>query len=72
MDDVNSGGRKEGDMAFQDDFRSQQERDAAERAELYETHKNRGSLGTYYEMFDDERPRPFEYWPEHMKGGRSR
>jgi len=43
-----------------DNFETEEERAAAMRAELYATHKARGSLGTYYEMFPDEKPIPRE------------
>jgi len=42
----------------EDNFDTREERAAAMRAELYMTHKVRGSLGTYYEMFPDEKPVP--------------
>ena len=41
-----------------DNFDTREERAAAKRAELYATHKARGSLGTYFEMFPDEKPIP--------------
>jgi len=41
-----------------DGFDSEVERAAAKRAALFATHKARGSLGTYYEMFPDEKPIP--------------
>lgn len=43
---------------FNDDYESSEERAAAARAELYATHKARGSLGVYYQMFPDEAPSP--------------
>jgi hypothetical protein len=53
-----------------DDFDTREERAAAKRAELYATHKARGTLGTYYEMYPDEKP--IEYERDNERRGRSR
>ena len=37
-----------------------EERAAVRRARLYQTHKAHGSLGTYYLMYPDEKPRGWD------------
>jgi hypothetical protein len=39
-----------------DNFDTHEEREAAKRTELFATHKAQGSLGTYCEMYPDEKP----------------
>ena len=38
------------------------------KMELYEYHKNNGSLGAFYDLYPESRPRE----PEHDRGGRER
>jgi hypothetical protein len=43
-------------LAHADTFETSAEREAARRAQLYDTHKKRGTLGLYFYMFPDECP----------------
>ena len=45
-------------FGFADNFESSEERAAADRAQLFQTHKARGSLGTYYGIYPQDMPAP--------------
>ena len=53
------------------DETTHEEKAAAKCAQLYATHKARGSLGTYFQMFPDDAPP--EYWdPPRSRGSEGR
>jgi hypothetical protein len=56
------------------DFLTNAEREAAEIAELYATHKARGSLGTFYYLYYENAPLEYQYPPPPQRedGGRER
>lgn len=57
-----------------DDFLSNEDREAAMRAEFYATHKAHGSLGTFYYFYYENAPLEYQYPPPPQRGdgGRER
>ena len=57
-----------------DDFVTSADRQAAELARLYNVHKARGSLGTFYYLYPENAPAEYQYprLPQREDGGRER
>ena len=46
---------------FADNFKSSEERQAAAIAKLYAVHKAHDSLGTFYQLYPEGKPREYQY-----------